>query len=325
MFRLEDIGFYTLENARAQHASATSPLWRCELLLTDHCNFHCPYCRGMKNEYRGSLTFDQAVSIVDKWIEGGLRNVRFSGGEPTIWPRLAELVEHTRRHGVKRIALSTNGSASMKTYYELIEAGVNDFSVSLDACCASIGDMMAGNIEGIWGRVVENIKQLSMHRYTTVGVVLTPDNATDVAKIIEFSSRLGVSDIRIIPSAQWNQQLTVDIADHFLNRHQILNYRITNVRKGRHVRGLTEKDYNRCPLALDDMVSVAGYHFPCIIHFREGGKPIGRLEGTIQEIREQRREWARTHDTFQDPICKENCLDVCIDYNNTFKALNKGL
>ena len=45
---------------------------------------------------------------------------------------------------VKRIAISTNGSAPMKCYTRLIEAGVNDFSISLDACCASTGDAIAG-------------------------------------------------------------------------------------------------------------------------------------------------------------------------------------
>ena len=49
MERLEDIGFYTLSDYRASQCSASSPLWRCELLLTDRCNFHCPYCIFSQN------------------------------------------------------------------------------------------------------------------------------------------------------------------------------------------------------------------------------------------------------------------------------------
>lgn len=44
--KLEEIGFYTLSDARAASASATSPLSRCELVLSARCNFKCPYCRA---------------------------------------------------------------------------------------------------------------------------------------------------------------------------------------------------------------------------------------------------------------------------------------
>lgn len=39
---LENIGFYTLSDYRASQCSVSSPLWRCELILTDRCNYHCP-------------------------------------------------------------------------------------------------------------------------------------------------------------------------------------------------------------------------------------------------------------------------------------------
>jgi len=42
---LKEIGFYTLSDDRAKQASETSPLQRCELILTARCNFRCPYCR----------------------------------------------------------------------------------------------------------------------------------------------------------------------------------------------------------------------------------------------------------------------------------------
>jgi hypothetical protein len=35
--------------------------------------------------------------------------------------------------------------------------------------------------------------------------------------------------------------------------------------------------------------------------------------------REERKTWFENHDTLKDKICKENCLDVCIDYNNKWR------
>ena len=54
---------------------------------------------------------------------------------------LPELVSHAADVGVEKIAISTNGSASLRRYEDLIARGVNDFSISLDACCGSFGSM----------------------------------------------------------------------------------------------------------------------------------------------------------------------------------------
>jgi sulfatase maturation enzyme AslB (radical SAM superfamily) len=53
--KLQDIGFYTLSDNQAKNVSWYSDLQRCELILTDRCNFKCVYCRGVKEEYLGDL------------------------------------------------------------------------------------------------------------------------------------------------------------------------------------------------------------------------------------------------------------------------------
>src|SRR5271157_5350514 len=170
--KLEDIGFYTLSDKRAKEASITSDLQRCELILTDRCNFKCQYCRGIKQELQGDLTLQEAKDIVDLWCDANLHNIRFSGGEPTVWKDLVELVKYTKsKKCIEHIALSTNGSAPFPLYHELYCAGINDFSISLDACCAMTADKMAG-IDSKFKRICGNIQGLSELTYVTVGVVI---------------------------------------------------------------------------------------------------------------------------------------------------------
>ena len=315
--KLEEIGFYTMCDARAAQASGTSSLWRCELVLGARCNFHCPYCRSIGGK---DLPFKQAVETVRLWASHGLRNIRFSGGEPTLFPYLADLCQLARDLGIQRIAISTNGSAPTAMYGRLLEAGVNDASVSLDACCAEDGDNMAGGIKGAFDVIVENIRWLAAHIYTTVGVVLTPDNLDTVNDIIRFADSLGVADIRIIPASQDGDRLSdVRVDNMLLDKYPILRYRIRNLQAGRTVRGLHSHDPNRCPLTLDDMAVNQGKHFPCIIYMRESGNPIGAVG---PNMRSEREAWFEAHDTHSDPICRSNCLDVCIDYNRTFFASN---
>lgn len=321
--KLEDIGFYTLEDERAYNVSTTTPYWRCELILTDICNFKCPYCREMNDDAKGTMSLAMAAQIVDYWTRNGLKNIRFSGGEPTMWKGLLELVKYTEaKPSIERIAISTNGSADTKYYQDLVDAGVNDFSISLDACCAETSDKMAG-VKGHYDRVIKNIKYLSNITYVTVGIVLTPENLPEGLKTVELADELGVSDIRIISSAQFNGEMTEFIESNplLVNRYKILAYRLLNMARKRNVRGLRDEDNNKCPLVLDDMCVAGGHHYPCIIYFREGGKAIGATHGSI---RNDRYQWYLKHNTHSDPICKKNCLDVCIDYNNKVRERYEG-
>lgn len=328
--KLEEIGFYTLKDDRVKNLSYMSPLQRCELILTHRCNFNCPYCRGIEKENQKHLTWVEAASVVNNWIDGGIQNIRFSGGEPTLWEGLENLVFICRCNGVKRIAVSTNGSADIKQYKRLIKYGVNDFSISLDACCSATGDMMAGR-EGIWEKVISNIRELSKLTYVTVGIVVTDNNISELPNTIRFAHDLGVSDIRIIGAAQWSADVTngnislLGPVEDIMEQHPILNYRINNMYNGREVRGIKDTDNHQCPLVLDDMAVLNGKHYPCIIYMREQGKEIGRMNQSIYQIREERYNWFKYHNCYDDPICRGNCLDVCIDYNNRVRELRSDL
>lgn len=320
-YALETIGFYTLTDTRALQASSSSPMWRTELLVTDRCNFSCPYCRGLRPSLRGDMPINEAKQVLDFWTADGLVNLRFSGGEPTLYYGLEALVRHAKIRGVERVALSTNGSAELEIYERLVAAGVDDFSISLDACCASGCESMSGGI-GNLEHIVTNIEELARQTYVTVGIVLTKDNMNDLVDIVMYADSLGIADIRIIPAAQEDRLLNraLDLPQAVLRRHPILAYRVHNIAVGRGCRGLRESDAKRCSLALDDSAVAGGWHFPCVIYLREGGSPIGRVG---PKMRKQREWWATQHRIHDDPICSANCLDVCIDYNNRYREYHR--
>ena len=312
---LEDIGFYTLCDSRTANLSAISPMWRCEMILTERCNFKCPYCRGLRGDCLGDMPMVKAYEVLDQWCNQGLRNVRFSGGEPMLYPGLGDLVEYCNTFGVKRIALSTNGSFPLHRYIELWEKGVNDFSISFDACCAGVCGEMSGGAEKAFDRITENIKRLSQRTYVTVGVVLTDDNLGDLAGIVQLAHDLGVADIRIIPAAQEGNMIkgVESISQEVLDAHPILAYRVANILAGKPVRSISESDSGRCYIPVDDSVVCGNYHFPCVIYMRELGEPIGEIG---PNMRQERVKWSEKHNPYLDPICQKNCLDVCVDHNN---------
>lgn len=322
--KLEEIGFYTLSDERAKNVSGTSQMKRCELIITEYCNFTCPYCRGLSDEIYGNrkikeLSLEEIKRVIDIWcIDEPLENIRFSGGEPTLHKNIVKIIEYSKAKGIDRIAISTNGSNTIELYMRLLEAGVNDFSISLDACCAIDGDKMSGGVKGSWNKVVKNIEELSKHSYVTVGVVLTPENIDSTIDTIRFAHGLGVADIRIISAAQWNEPIPRlnEVEEEIRDAHPILNYRINHFAQGINVRGLADSDSHQCSIVLDDSAVAGIYHFPCIIYMREQGDPIGIVS---ENMREERVVWFNEHDCFEDPICKRNCLDVCRQANNRYR------
>jgi hypothetical protein len=181
---------------------------------------------------------------------------------------------------------------------------------------------MAGVNNNPLKRISENIRKLSARTYVTVGVVLTDDNAHELAKIVKYAHDLGVADIRIIPAAQNGCMIggVEKIPQHILDEHPILAYRVANILAGKPVRSIQEYDSPRCYIPIDDSVVCGNYHFPCVIYMREQGEPIGEIG---PNMRTERMIWSLTHDTFCDPICRANCLDVCIDHNNKCDACRK--
>jgi hypothetical protein len=95
----------------------------------------------------------------------------------------------------------------------------------------------------------------------------------------------------------------------------VLNYRITNYKQGRAVRGLVEgRDSHRCMWVQDDIVMTPDGHYPCIVYPREKGRPIGCLKSVV-EMRHDRFDWAVNKDTFHDTICSKYCMDIFADCN----------
>lgn len=319
--KLENIGFYTLSDDRARNICSTSPMWRAELIITDRCNFSCEYCRGLRPDCLGDMSLEKAYKIIWIWTKDHLKNIRFSGGEPTLHKNLIDMVQFARVHGVERVALSTNGSAKTELYQKLVNSGVSDFSISLDACCASFADVMAGKKIN-FDIISNNIKYLSKLTYVTVGIVVTDSNVGQMLDVIRYAHGLGVSDIRVIPAAQQDRMLegVKDLEQEIIDAHPILKYRVNNIKNGIHVRGIQDKDTHKCHLAQDDTACCGNFHFPCIIYMRELGDPIGKIG---PNMRDERIEWFKNHDTHTDPICKKNCLDACIDLNNKIEYFAK--
>lgn len=322
--KLDDIGFYTLCDERAKNIGVSSPMWRACFVVTSRCNFKCPYCRALDG---GDMTLDFFRGVVrDMVFNHGLKNIRFTGGEPTLNESLGDMVDEARCRGIKRIAVSTNGSANLSVYADLVKLGVNDFSISLDSCDPCRGGALTGRFdETLWKKTIENIKALSRMTYVIVGITIGEKNYQRACEIIEFAHDLGVADMKLSTDSKWNKEIPgLDkLRPSLLESHPVLKYRVRSFLGGRNVRGLRPQDCNSCPLVMDDIIICGKHHYPCIVYLREGGRPIGEVED-VATMRSKRCAWGTMIDTHKDPICKPYCMDIFADCNNRIRAFAGG-
>jgi len=106
--------------------------------LTDRCNLRCAYCMPPEGldwlPTADQLTDDEVVRLIRIGVELlGIREVRFTGGEPLLRRGLAGIVARTAELRPRpEISLTTNAIGLERTAGALRAAGLDRINVSLD-------------------------------------------------------------------------------------------------------------------------------------------------------------------------------------------------
>ena len=106
--------------------------------LTDRCNLRCAYCMPAEGldwlPKPELLTDDEVVRLVRIGVELlGIREIRFTGGEPLLRRGLTGIVERTAALRPRpELSITTNGIGLARTAPALRDAGLDRVNVSLD-------------------------------------------------------------------------------------------------------------------------------------------------------------------------------------------------
>ena len=100
--------------------------------VTDDCDLFCPGC------YRHRLEGDRPLDEVKRDILTcrSLTNcgrISIAGGEPLLYPRLAEVVEFIARHGMEPVIFTNGEKLDRGMAVKLKNAGVHEFFVHIDS------------------------------------------------------------------------------------------------------------------------------------------------------------------------------------------------
>ncbi len=106
--------------------------------LTDRCNLRCSYCMPAEGldwlPHEETLSDDEVVRLITVGVQRlGIREVRFTGGEPLVRRGLVDIVRRTKQLAPSpETSLTTNALGLARTAHALAEAGLDRVNVSLD-------------------------------------------------------------------------------------------------------------------------------------------------------------------------------------------------
>jgi cyclic pyranopterin phosphate synthase len=161
--------------------------------LTDRCNLRCSYCMPAEGlDWLAGpdlLTDDEVVRLVAVAVTRlGVREVRFTGGEPLLRRGLTGIVSRVAALAPRpQLSMTTNGIGLAKLAAPLREAGLDRVNVSLDTVSPAVfrrlarRDRLADVLDGLAAAVAAGLAPVKVNAVLMRGI-----NDHDAAGLLRF-------------------------------------------------------------------------------------------------------------------------------------------
>lgn len=156
---------------------------------SEKCNASCPFCYHWREQPDGpELSLEEMGTLLQDAWNLGCRVFYLSGGEPTIHPRLFDILVLARRVGFAT-TMTTNGSRLARVLPSIAPL-LNGVTVSLDYAGPQ-QDRLRG-IEGLYRQAAEGLKLARTLRVDSrINMSLYPGNRDQVDKLLELARVVG--------------------------------------------------------------------------------------------------------------------------------------
>jgi MoaA/NifB/PqqE/SkfB family radical SAM enzyme len=179
-----------------------------EINVGKACNNKCVFCLdGMPSKEQLSfMPFDEMKAELERWRGEGHSSVGFLGGEPTMYPRIADSVAYARDLGFTRITLATNAMMFRRQDFtdKLIAAGLTRVTISMHGHTTELEDRLTA-VPGAFEKKVQAIANLRRYRDQgalrdglSVNIVLNGWNYRQLPRMMRFFfDEMKLDDLRV--------------------------------------------------------------------------------------------------------------------------------
>lgn len=169
------------------------------------CNIQCVFCYYRDSLRAPNRSLQEIRSDLQYAWHHGIREVDFSGGEPTIHPDLPAMIAEARRIGMERVCIISNGwRLADKAYMlSLQKAGLDEILFSLHGSREELHDILTAT-PGSFARITQalsNAAELGISIRTNT--VVSKLNAETLHELSHFVLRYHPDQVNFITVNDW--------------------------------------------------------------------------------------------------------------------------
>ncbi len=163
--------------------------------VTHRCNMRCRMCvvwhQGNKET---EMTTSQAGHLAENLHQAGILTVALGGGEPFVRKDLPEIVHSFAKRGIE-VRVLTNGIGIRENRIkEVIEAGLNHVSISLDSLDPAVEQRVYNDVD-VWQDIVATMRRfrawLPKPSVPVMNVCVARNNLLELPSLVDFAAHEG--------------------------------------------------------------------------------------------------------------------------------------
>jgi radical SAM protein with 4Fe4S-binding SPASM domain len=169
--------------------------YRMDMALTYRCQNKCDHCYNEPREMK-ELTVEQWKQVIAKTWELGIPHIVFTGGEPTMFEGLPELVAVSEGFGQVTGMVSNGRNLARPGYlHDLVVKGLDHVQITVLSSREELHDRLVGEA-GAWKETIEGLKvALKEQMYVSTNTTIMRSNLEGLEETMKFLISLGVKNI----------------------------------------------------------------------------------------------------------------------------------
>ncbi len=163
------------------------------IALTNACDLACPYCFVPKNH--AVLDFGRITDWLNELDVKGCLGVGFGGGEPALYPRLAELCHYAAKQTSLAVTLTTHGHRLDRGLVAMLAGVVHFVRVSMDGVGATY-EALRGRSFTEFRRRFEDVQSLAPFG---INYIVNSHTLPDLDAAVTLAAEVGAVEFLLLP------------------------------------------------------------------------------------------------------------------------------
>lgn len=139
--------------------------------VTNQCNLNCPICFSGKGSKE--LSFNRIKVLIDECAQLGIKNVRFTGGEPILYANMVDALHYAKNKHLY-ITVNTNATMINKKMTLALQHYVDDILISFQGFNSASEKKLTGCTADLKEKIHNIIQLKSRIAVVRLGTIITP-------------------------------------------------------------------------------------------------------------------------------------------------------